>query len=228
MTISDPPIGFDLDPCLMAVDPSMNQLGVAFAQPVNPLQDFILGTGTIKPPQRGSDAERIALVGAELHHAIRAWNVQRILVEIPTSMYVKRGRSLDALKVLLPIGGVFAVAGAMQIPVHAMTVNQWKGGGTQYKEHSYRLAVELWPQEIIHTEDEAEARLLALAFIQPDEVRAAIAVLKMNAPVERAVGVIKREWPFGPRELARIEDGLADNRLRGTAGSRKGKKRRHG
>lgn len=228
MTISDPPIGYDLDPCLMAVDPSMTQLGVAFAVLVNPLEHMILGTGTINPPQRGSDADRIAMVGRELNRAINAWNVQRVLVEIPTSMYVKKGRSLDALKVLLPIGACFAIAGCMKIPVHAITVNQWKGGGTQYKEHTLDLARALWPNELIVTEDEAEARMLALAFVQPDEVRAAIALMKMNAPVDRAVGLIKREWPFGPRELARIEDGLADNRLRGVAGSRKGKKRPHG
>jgi len=228
MTISEPMLGFDLDPCLMAVDPSMIQCGVAFAQLTNPLENFILGGGTINPDTKASDADRIAFVGAELHHVIRTWNVQRILVEMPTSMYVKRGRSLDALKVLLVLGGVYAVAGAMQIPVHGMTVNQWKGGGSQYKEHSRTLAAALWPNERIDTDDEAEARLLALAFVQPDEVRGAIGLMKMNAPVDRAVGVIKREWPFGPRELARIQDGLKDNRLRGVAGSRKGKRRPNG
>ncbi len=224
MTISDPMLGFDLDPCLMAVDPSMIQCGVAFAQLTNPLENFILGGGVIKPNPKASDAERIALVGSELHHCIRTWNVQRILVEQPTSMYVKRGRSLDALKVLLVLGGVYAVAGAMAIPVHGMTVVQWKGAGSHYKEHSRTLNDALWPNERVDTDDEAEARLLALAFVQPDEMRAAIGLLKMNAPVERAVGVIRREWPFGPRELARIQDGLKDNRLRGVAGSRKGRK----
>lgn len=219
------PDPFDAEPCLMAVDPSMSHCGVAFVRTVNPLDSFILGSGVIKPNAKESDAERIAYLGAVIVAAFQEWNVQRVLVEIPTSMYVKKGRSLDALKVLLPIGAVFGVAGAKNIPVHAITVNQWKGGGTQYKEHSIELAKALWPGDHMETDDEAEARLLALAFIQPDEVRAAIALMKMNAPVERVLGVIKREWPFGPRELARIQDGLADNRLRGVAGSRKGKKR---
>ena len=222
------PSVMDREPCMMAVDPSMLQCGVAFAQLVNPIDSFILGSGVIKPPQRDSDADRISLLGASFREAIRDWDVQRILVETPTSMYVKRGRSLDALKVLMVIGAVYAVAGAMGVPVHGMTVNQWKGGGSHYKEHSVELARALWPNDVMESDDEAEARLLALAFIQPDEMRAAIALMKHSAPVDRAVGVIKRQWPFGPRELARIEDGLSDNRLRGVAGSRKGKKRPHG
>ena len=212
----------------MAVDPSMQQCGLAFAVPVNPIESFILGSCVVKPPQKESDASRIAYLGMHLRVAIREWDVQRILVETPTSMYVKKGRSLDALKVLMAIGAVYAVAGVYGLPVHGMTVNQWKGGGTQYKEHSVALAQALWPNDRMETDDEAEARLLALAFIQPDEMRAAFALMKMNVPIDRPLGVIKRQWPFGPRELARIEDGLSDNRLRGVAGSKKGRKAKHG
>jgi Holliday junction resolvasome RuvABC endonuclease subunit len=212
----------------MAVDPSMGSCGIAFAQTSSPLATFILGSGVLQPPQRESDATRVAFLGLHLRRAMLDWDVQRVLVETPSTMYVKQGRSLDTLKVLMVIGAVYAVAGAMGVPVHGMTVNQWKGGGSQYKEHSVALARALWPNDQRGTEDEAEARLLALAFIQPDEMRAALGLMKLHAPVERAIGVIKREWPFGPRELSRIEDGLKDNRLRGVAGSRKGQKRKNG
>ena len=212
------------DPSLLAVDPSMSDCGMAIAQVVNPLDQFILASGVLRPPKEASDAVRIACIGRGIKTLAENWNVQRIVVETPTTLYVKAGRSLDALKLLLVIGAVYAAGGFLGVPVHGMTVKQWKGGGTQYKEHTLALAVALWPHDKMESDDEAEARLLALAMTQPDEVRAAIGLLKLGAPVDKAIGALKREWQWGPREIGKIESLVGRNRLTGTAKSRKGRR----
>ena len=211
------------DPSLLAVDPSMNQCGVAIAQMVNPLDRFILASGRILPPREASDAKRVAYVGKCIKDLARVWNVQRIVVEAPTSLYVKKGRSLDALKVLLVIGGVYAAGGFLEIPVIGITVKQWKGSGSQSKDHSVALAKALWPLDTMASDDEAEARLIALGLAQPDELRAAIGLLKLGTPIEKVLGCFRREWQWGPREMDRIDALVAKNRLTGVAGSRKGR-----
>ncbi|KKM86178.1 hypothetical protein LCGC14_1281610 [marine sediment metagenome] len=209
------------DPSLLAVDPSISYCGLAIAQMVNPLDQFILASGVFTPNREQGDANRVAALGAAIKVLAREWNVQRIVVETPTTLYVKKGRSLDALKLLLVIGAVYAAGGFLGVPVYGMTVKQWKGGGTQHKEHTLALAQALWPHDKMQSDDEAEARLLALAVVQPDEVRAAIGILKLGAPVDRAVGALRRTWQWGPREIGKIESMLGRNRLTGTAKTRK-------
>jgi hypothetical protein len=154
---------------------------------------------------------------------VREWNVDRIIVETPTSMFVKRGRSLDALKVLLVIGAVYAAAGYLLVPVHGVTVSDWKGAGSHDKDHSVALVKAIWPAYKDVKHDEAEALLLCLSAVQPMEVRMAFGLMKLNCPMSRIIGVIKNEWSWGPREVQRIEELANKNRLSGTASSRKGR-----
>lgn len=212
------------DPSLLAVDPSMGQCGVAIAQMVNPLDRLILTSGVIEPKRDESDAKRVVYVSQCIKRLARTWNVQRIVVETPSSMYVKRGRSLDALKVLLVIGAVYAAGGFLEVPVIGITVKQWKGGGKQFKEHTLNLCRALWPNDPMDNDDEAEARLIALGLAQPSELRAAIGLLKLNAPMERVIGCFQRQWRWGPREIQKIDELVAKNRLTGTAKSRKGRR----
>ena len=212
------------DPSLLAIDPSMEKCGAAIAQMVNPLDSMILASGVIRPNPKENDALRVSFVTRSIKQLARTWNIQRIVVETPTSMFVKRGRSLDALKVLLVIGAVYGAGGFLEVPVVGITVKQWKGGGKQFKEHSIALAKALWPLDRMENDDEAEARLLALGLAQPDELRAAFGLLKLNAPIDRVIGTFRREWMWGPRELDRIDKLVAANRLTGTAGSKKGRR----
>ena len=80
------------------------------------------------------------------------------------------------------------------------------------------LGLDVW------CEPEAEAALLCLSVVQPQEVRGAIGLLKINAPIERVLGHVKNEWSWGAREIERIEKLAAGNRLSGTASSRKGRR----
>lgn len=157
---------------------------------------------------------------------VRDWNVHSIFVETPTSLYVKRGRSLDALKVLLAIGGIYAASGYLRVPVYGVRVKDWKGAGSHDKDDSVALVKAIWPayKESDVKHDEAEAALLCLSAVQPVEVKMAFGLMRLNCPMSRILGVIKNEWSWGPREVKRIEELANKNRLSGTASSRKGKR----
>ena len=202
-------------PCFVTVDPSMGKCGLAVARPSEPLERLVRASGVAIAPERASDADRVAAIGGILKKICREWRVTFIVIETPTSLFVKKGRSMEALKVLLPIGGVYGAAGVLDIPVHGISVREWKGSGKQFKEHSIALAEGLWPDWQAVTDDEAEARLLALSVVQPDEVRMAYGLLKINAPMDKVLGAFHREWSWGPRELDRVVKLGEANRLTG-------------
>ncbi|MDV2504703.1 MAG: hypothetical protein RX318_12225, partial [bacterium] len=76
------------DPSLLAVDPSMSYCGMAIAQVVNPLDQFILASGVLKPDPQLSDAARIGTIAGGIKFLAENWNVQRIVVETPTTLYI--------------------------------------------------------------------------------------------------------------------------------------------
>ncbi|MCP4896867.1 MAG: crossover junction endodeoxyribonuclease RuvC [bacterium] len=213
----------DRTPVLVGCDPSMGYCGVAVCCPSAGMEDFVRYSYVIKAPRSGSDGERVAAVAAGLRRITQEWNVERIIVETPTSLYVKKGRSIEALKVLLVIGAVYGAAGYLKVPVHGISVKEWKGAGAQDKDNSVALVNALWPgyakllryKERPMTHDEAEAILLCLAAVQPQEVRGAFGLLKINAPLDRALGHLRHEWSWGSREIERIEKLAAANRLSG-------------
>jgi Holliday junction resolvasome RuvABC endonuclease subunit len=187
------------------------------AQPRNPLDRFLLYSHTVKTPQTATDGQRIAIVTKHLHEICLEFNVERILLETPTSLYVKRGRSLESLKVLLQIGAVYAAAGYLGIPVHGLTVKEWKGATSSNKQISIDLAKTIWAQGEDLEDDEAEAQLLCLSAVQEREVRAAYTLAAMQVPAERILGALNREWMYGAREIERLEKRAA-TRLKGKGG----------
>lgn len=201
----DPDLTDCAGPVIMAVDPSLNSLGLALGQADRELPDFIQASMCLR--QRGDlpDAERIEVIARTISQTIRMWPVDRILVECPTSLYVKRGRSIDSLKFLLVIGAVQAAAGYMGVPVHSVTVREWKGRGTQDKDHSVALAGELLGVRNVFV-DEMEACLLALYACKPMQMVAAFQLMKLGVGVEKAVETFGADVKFGPNELTKLEN----------------------
>ena len=114
-------------------------------------------------------------------------------------------------------------AGYLSIDVHAIPVVEWRGDrGKLDKDQSIALASNIFgwlpgrstPIGPI-THDEVEAQLLALWTVQPDEVRAALALQRLNVPMDRVLGALKREWFWGARELERLEALGSGHRLSG-------------
>ena len=210
----------DTTPVIVGCDPSLRRCGFAVAQPRNPLDRFLLYSGVVKTPQTATDGQRIAIVTKHLRQIVLEFNVERILVETPTSLYVKRGRSLEALKVLMMIGAVYAAAGYLSVPVHGLTVKEWKGATSSNKQVSVDLSNTIWPGQSPLEDDEAEAQLICLAAVQEREVRAAYTLAAMQVPTSRILGALNREWMYGAREIARLE-ARAATRLKGKASKQK-------
>lgn len=190
---------------ILAVDPSMNSLGLALAQADRGLKDFIRASYCLRQRSELPDGERVRIVAQTLRQALDMWPVDRIVVECPTSLYVKRGRSMDTLKVLLVIGAVQAAAGYTGVPVHSVTVRDWKGRGSVDKEHSVELAHELLGVVSVSV-DEVEACLLALYACKPTQMVAAFQLMKLQVGVQRAVETFGAHVKFGPNELTKLEE----------------------
>jgi len=198
----------DSTPVIVGCDPGLRKCGFAVAQPRNRLEDFILDSTVVIPPSDASDAERVRIVTAKLKRVLLEWPVEYILVETPTSLYVKKGRSIEALKMLLTLGAVYGAAGYMDVPVHGLSVKEWKGPKSHNKADSVGLSKVIWPREkkkSALTDDEAEAQLLCLSVVQPTELRAAFMLMKMNVAPDRVMGTLKREWMYGARQMQALE-----------------------
>lgn len=197
----------DSTPVIVGCDPGLRKCGIAVAQPRNALEDFILDSTVVTTPSDGSDAERVRIITAQLKRVLLEWPVEYILVETPTSLYVKKGRSIEALKILLMLGGVYAAAGYMDVPVHGLSVKEWKGPKSHNKADSVALSKVIWPRafDLPLTDDEAEAQLLCLSVVQPIELRAAFMLMKMNVAPDRVMGTLKRDWMYGARQMQALE-----------------------
>lgn len=198
----------DSTPVIVGCDPSLRKCGIAVAQPRNALEDFILASTVVTTPADASDQERVRIVTAQLKRVLLEWSVEYILVETPTSLYVKKGRSIDALKVLLMLGAVYGAAGYMEVPVHGLTVKDWKGPKSHSKPDSVALSSVIWPRSGKRAplkDDEAEAQLLCLSAVQPVELRAAFMLMKMQVAPDRVMGTLKREWMYGARQMQALE-----------------------
>lgn len=204
---------------ILAVDPSMNSLGLAIGQPDRELKEFIKDSYCLKQRSELPDGDRIRVVAETIKQTVAIWPVERIVVEVPTSLYVPRGRSIDALKVLLVIGAVQAAAGYCMVPVHSVSVRDWKGKGRADKEHSIALGHELLGLDA-RQHDEIEACLLALWACKPTQMVAAFQLMKIGVGVEKAVETFGADVKFGSRELTKLEEVSRLVRL-----SAKGKKR---
>lgn len=205
---------------ILAVDPSMNSLGLALAQADRDLKDFIQASYCLRQRSGLPDGDRIKVVAQTVRQALDMWPVDRIVVECPTSLYVKRGRSMDTLKVLLVIGAVQAAAGYMGVPVHSVTVRDWKGRGSVDKEHSIALGRELLGVQHVF-EDEVEACLLALYACKPTQMVAAFQLMKLQVGVAKAVETFGEQVKFGPNELTKLEEVSRLVRLTSKAKKRK-------
>lgn len=197
----------DSTPVIVGCDPGLRKCGIAVAQPRNALEDFILDSTVVTTPSDGSDAQRVRIITAHLKRVLLEWPVEYILVETPTSLYVKKGRSIEALKILLMLGAVYAAAGYMDVPVHGLSVKEWKGPKSHNKADSVALSKVIWPRafDLPLTDDEAEAQLLCLSVVQPTELRAAFMLMKMNVAPDRVMGTLKRDWMYGARQMQALE-----------------------
>jgi len=212
----------DSTPVIVGCDPGLRKCGIAVAQPRNSLEHFILASTVVTTPSGASDAERVRIVTAQLKRVLLEWRVEYILVETPTSLYVKKGRSIEALKMLLMLGAVYGAAGYMSVPVHGLSVKEWKGPKSHSKSDSVALSKVIWARASNRpalTDDEAEAQLICLSAVQPTELRAAFLLMKMHVFPTRVMGTLKRDWMYGARQMEALEK-RSGQRLKAAIGRR--------
>ncbi len=214
----------DTTSVIVGCDPGLRKCGIAVAQPRNSLEHFILASTVVTTRSGASDQERVRIVTAQLKRVLLEWRVEYILVETPTSLYVKKGRSIEALKMLLMLGAVYGAAGYMNVPVHGLSVKEWKGPKSHSKSDSVALSKVIWPRAKKTpplTDDEAEAQLICLSAVQPTELRAAFMLMKMQVAPARVMGTLKRDWMYGARQVEAIEK-RSGQRLKAAIGRRRG------
>ena len=212
----------DSTPVIVGCDPSLRKCGIAVAQPRSSLDHFILASTVVTTPSDASDAARVQIITTRLRMVLLEWRVEYIIVETPTSLYVKKGRSIEALKVLLMLGAVYGAAGYMDVPVHGLSVKEWKGPRSHDKADSVALSGVIWPRAKTRPplkDDEAEAQLLCLSAVQPAELRAAFLLMKMRVAPNRVMGTLKREWMYGARQMEALEK-RSGQRLKASGGRR--------
>lgn len=199
-----PPEDFD-GPAILALDPSLNSLGLAVACPTSEdMGSFIQCSTALRQRSDEPDGVRIQLIAKVIRQTVERWGVDRIIVECPTSLYVPRGRSISALKVLLVLGAVQAAAGYMNVWVNTVTVRDWKGKGQADKQHSRDLALVLMGRTAKY-DDELEACLLALYACKPTEMVVAFHLMRLGASADKAVETFGKDIRFGPQEVNKLE-----------------------
>jgi hypothetical protein len=176
---------------------------VAAVNPRGPLSRFVISTHRFSVG--GNDVQRLQHLVDRLRWLDREHRVERVVVELPTSLYVPRGRGLEALKVLLAIGAVVGWAEATGLRVTTLAVDQWKGRRNHDKQLSVQLAGAIWPDLFWPDDHMAEAALLALAAVQPDAVRAGFVLLRQGWGPEKALAPFRAEWTLTDQDLARLE-----------------------
>ena len=185
----------------VAVDPSLTRPGFALIDPFAPPESLLLCTHSTTFHKDASDAMRVGKIAGTLNLIWRMTGIERVIVEVPSSLYVPRGRSVTALKPLMVCGAVMAMLGYRDVPVHAVRVEDWKGPGhTGDKTVSLELAWSLWPNHQFANDDEAEAALLGMWAVLPDQTTETYQL--------RVVGVAPK------RAIERIELASEDFRVR--------------
>lgn len=199
----EPPVDF-VGPAILGLDPSMNSMGLAVARPCEQIDSFIQCSGVFRQRSEHADELRIEMIADVIRRTVDMWPIERIIVECPTSLYVPRGRSIDALKFLLVLGAIQAAAGYMNVKVNTVTVRDWKGKGKAEKWHSRELAFALMGRTAKY-DDELEACLLALYACKPTEMVVAFHLMRLGASAEKAIETFGKDVKFGPQEVNKLE-----------------------
>lgn len=147
---------------LLAVDPSIEEMGVAVWD-----LDFQTVDVCDTLHQQGTDGERLVQIARRLRELCREWEPDAAVVEVPTSLYVERGRSQTVLKVLLAVGAAVGSICNCVTEIGLVSVKDWRGTIKLRAPKETALVVAQALGHDVRTHHEAEAILIGAHFINP-------------------------------------------------------------